>query len=330
MRLPQFLHSDRLPRPPLCGALGPIRQRLVGRLLEREEPAIRQIAALWTTDRPAARDQLSTLVDSLVPELRDLVWTQARKGTAVERLAGMVDQRLHRQGQEYMDDPDIDVGVRTRIVADLERANGIIGSYERVLDVAGDWLSGPGPVSVLDIASGHGGLPIWLAGVARDRGLNLVVTASDLQLDYLAMAQASARKQGVHVHTRVLDALAMDLSPGQVDVVTCTFALHHFSPGQVAILLAEAVRVARRGVIFMDGLRCVSELVGAAGIFRAIGAPPHSLHDAVVSVRRFFATEELALMVGCAPGGQRARTFYVAPAWSAVRAPGGASGEASG
>lgn len=320
--LRSLAHHDRLPRPPMARALGPLRAAVVDQLLTRERGRLDSLAAVWRRDRRAAGAELEGLVDQLLVELRQEVWRRSRAGSATERLAGAIDARLHHQGSEHMDDPTIDEGVRTRIVADLERVNGLIGSYERLVDVAGTWLDGPGPVTVLDLASGHGGLPLWLATRGPALGLDLRVIASDLQPAYLALARAAAEERGVPLQTRVLDALHMDLEPGEVDVITCTLALHHLRPGQVSVLLAEAVRVAGRGVVFMDGLRALTQLVGGVGIFVAVGAPRPSLHDTVVSVRRMFATEELALMVACAPGCARASTTYVSPAWSAVRAQG--------
>lgn len=315
------LHHPRFPAPATIQALSALRRRVGGELLERERAALADIATRWRRDRARARPEIEALADRLLVELRAQVDDRAARGSAAERLAGRADRHLRRDGVEHIDDPAVDPRVRTRIISDLDRVNAWIGAYRQVLEVAAAHFVPAGRTEILDLASGHGGLPLWVLAHAASQGLALDVTASDLHDDYLALARASAQRRGLPLRTRVLDALAMDLDPGSVDVVLCTLALHHFSPGRIAVLLAESRRVARRGVVFMDGLRAPQQLLGAVGLFVAAGAHVPSVHDCAVSVRRMFVPEELALVAACAPGGEQVRARYHAPAWVALTAP---------
>jgi 2-polyprenyl-3-methyl-5-hydroxy-6-metoxy-1,4-benzoquinol methylase len=315
-----LLHGLPVPAPTAILALGPIRRRLREELIQREQPRLRTIGETWERDRAEARAELGTLADRLLEEHRRQSWARAARGSGVERLAAAVDRRLFRQAPELMDDPAVDAAVRGRIVSDLARVNDLIGSYLSLLHAAGPAL-GPGPTTVLDLASGHGGLALWLLRQGPRRGLQLQVTATDLRDDYLAQARDRAARAGLPLQTRELDALAMDLPPRSYDVVTCTQAIHHFSPGQVAVLLAEARRVARRAVVFTDGLRSTRQLALACALFAGVGSHPASLHDCAVSVRRMFVPEELDLLAALVPGGPGAHARFVAPAFVGVLAP---------
>ncbi|MCK6501875.1 methyltransferase domain-containing protein [Myxococcota bacterium] len=315
-----LLHGLPVPAPTAILALAPLRRRLRDELLQRERARLARLAGAWEVDRASARAELAALGDRLLDEHRHQAWARAARGSGVERLAAAVDRRLFRQGAELMDDPSVDARVRGRIVSDLARVNDLIGSYWSLLRAAGPSL-GPGPTTVLDLASGHGGLALWLLRQGPRRGLQLQVTATDLRDDYLDPARQRAARAGLPLQTMALDALAMDLAPRSYDVVTCTQAIHHFSPGQVAVLLAEARRVARRSVVFTDGLRSTRQLGLACALFVGMGSHPASVHDCAVSVRRMFVPEELDLLAALAPGGPGAHARFVAPAFVGLLAP---------
>lgn len=313
-------HHDALPEPGLSLVLRRLRRELRDQILVREAGAVAAVHTLWEQDRAAARPRLAALVDRLVGELRQRVAEEARRTSPLHRLASAVDRRMPVDTVELMDRDEVSTQVKQRIITDLEQVQELIGTYERLLAVAAPYL-GPG-CRILDVASGHGGLPIWLARHARDHGLDWQVVASDVNPDFVRLAEDQARRAGLPVTGRVLDALDMDLEPGSVDLVTCTAAIHHLPHGQVAVLFAEALRVARRGVVFLDGYRSPTQLGVAMGLFAATGASRHTLHDAAVSVRKMFVPEELSLLAACTPGARQAEAAWVPPGWTALHGPG--------
>ena len=110
------------------------------------------------------------------------------------------------------------------------------------------------------------------------------------------------------------DALDLkNLAPGSYDVLTCMQSLHHFSPGQVAVMFSEAARVAARGVIFLDGTRSALAAVGLGGLGLFRYRDPDFVHDALVSFRRFFVAEELELLAQLGPWGGGASARWIAP-----------------
>lgn len=313
-------HHPALPEPSLSLVLRGLRRELCDHLLVREAGRVAAVQALWEEDRAAARPVLATLVDELIAELRAKVSAAARRRSPLHRAAAAIDRRMPVHTVELMDRDEVEAPVKERIITDLEQVQELIGTYERLLGVAASYLD---PDSrILDVASGHGGLPAWLAEHAREQGLAWQVVASDVNPAFVELAVQQAASRGLAVQGRVLDALDMDLEPGSVDLVTCTAAIHHLSHGQVAVLFAEALRIARRGVVFLDGYRSPTQLAVALGLFSLTGASRHTLHDAAVSVRKMFVPEELGLLAACTPGARQAVATWVPPGWTALHGPG--------
>jgi SAM-dependent methyltransferase len=141
--------------------------------------------------------------------------------------------------------------------------------------------------------------------------------------EYLAIGRERAARAGLtNIEFRLIDALALDkaLKPGEVDIVTSTFSLHHFGPGPAALIVSQAARHARRGILFIDLARAVfvAVTIGAGNLF----TPDRGYaHDAWVSARKAFVPEELQLIARCAPFGERLSAFYLSPGYAVLRSP---------
>ena len=59
-------------------------------------------------------------------------------------------------------------------------------------------------------------------------------------------------------------------------------------------------------------------LVGLGLTFTAL-FPPSARHDAIVSLRKFYPSAELALLAGLTPAADRASVFFAPPGYSVVR-----------
>jgi ubiquinone/menaquinone biosynthesis C-methylase UbiE len=219
-----------------------------------------------------------------------------------------------------MDRPDLDEATRQRIVAELGALNDVLGSYVHFLDEMQPLLAPGRTTRVLDLAAGHGGFCVAAAKVAKQRGLDMHFTASDLEPAYLELGAAHARREGLDVDFVQQDALDLsNLDDGAYDIITCTQALHHFPPGLIAVMFEAASRAATRGVVFIDGCRSVVTGIGLAsfGILRFRN--PSFVHDAWVSARRFFVPEELELLARIGPWGDRVHARWESPGHCVVR-----------
>ncbi len=91
-----------------------------------------------------------------------------------------------------------------------------------------------------------------------------------------------------------------------IDIVTCTFALHHFDQAGAARLLREMARVARLGVIVTDLRRSYGGYWGARLL--ALGPVNRlSRHDGPLSVLRAYTVAEAQALVETAGVPARVR-----------------------
>jgi SAM-dependent methyltransferase len=282
----------------------------------------RRLAPLLDAGQPAARKELARIAERALGEMRrDARAIAAGQGVSRRLLANVHAWWADTRAEEYLDDPDFDPELRVRVLSHLDAMNDVLGSYQLFFDAVRPLLRPRGRTSILDLAAGHAGFSLEAARIAQREGLELRLVASDVKSEYLEIGAAAARAEDLEVSFLLQDALDLsNLERGAYDVITCTQSLHHFPAGLVAVMLSEALRVAGRGVVFVDG--CPS-LIGAAAIgslclFRY--GDRAFAHDAVVSFRRFFAPEELELMTRLTARGERAEVKVLAPAYTLVRA----------
>jgi SAM-dependent methyltransferase len=225
--------------------------------------------------------------------------------------------RRRRRGIEYLDDPTCDSGLRERSLADVARANRLLGGARAVaaeLRDALDALRGLGRTpTLLDVGTGLGDIPAELRAVAARGGVSLVTIGLDAAPSLVSASRA-------HVDLAVCgDALALPLEHGSVDVALCSQLLHHFEHADAVRLVRELDRVARARVIIGDLRRSA---VAAAGLW-LVSFPLRfhhvSRHDGVVSVFRGFTAGELADLVhdavGVRPTIRRRLGWRVTASW---------------
>ena len=284
----------------------------LGRFANQAEPLAERF--LW--DPEAARPELQALADRALTQMRAAVTLRAgERGLARAAAARMDSWWRATEGQEHIDDERLAAHVRVRILSHLDRMNAFFDSYRAFFRNLLPLCRSDGPTTVLDLAAGHGGFALAAAELAAQSGRQLAITASDIKPEYVDLARASAELRGLsNVTFAVQNALDLTtIAPGRYDVITCTQSLHHFSAGQVAVMFAEACRVAGRGVLFIDGARGALNAAGVAGLSLLLFRDRELSHDALVSFRRFFVPEELELLARIGPWGSTARAFWSPP-----------------
>jgi SAM-dependent methyltransferase len=205
-----------------------------------------------------------------------------------------------RRGVEQIDDPAIDPAVVVRSLEDVARSNAIFGGRRAVLAALDPALGPAGSaLTLVDVGTGLGDIPRHARRLAARRGVRL--TAVGVELNF-ALAAASRRGTDASVSA---DAFALPFASRSVDVVTASQLLHHFEGDDLARLLAELDRVARRLVVVGDLRRSYLAAGGFWVASRALGFHPVTQHDGVVSVFRGFTAGELAAHVRAAAPGAR-------------------------
>jgi SAM-dependent methyltransferase len=309
-------------QPPTPGhaLLQPIRARALDATLLQFRPRLLALEAGLALGDTQARERLASAAEEALHSFRERVRDEAATHRVL-RGADALDAWWRKPtSRELMDDPDLPAVQRTRIVEALDHFNDIIGSYALFLDAIRPLLAPNGPTRILDLAAGHGGFALALARLSRAQGLALEVTASDLKQEYLEMGQARAKTEGLDVRFRFQDALDLrNLTSDPPDLVVCTQALHHFSPGLVACMFDEATRVAKRGVVFIDGVRNMLHVPVLSLYGFGLAREPGFVHDGFISLRRFFALEELSLLGNLVPRAQESEAIWIRPSHAALR-----------
>ena len=206
----------------------------------------------------------------------------------------MFEPPARRRTAELMDDPAIAVDAHTHALSGLARINRLsaVGAtlwraIERSL------APRPGsPLTLLDVASGSGDIPVSLATIARSKGCSLAPVVTDASEVALRTATQRAADRGVSLRTIRHDILASDL-PERADIVTCNLFMHHLDPEQVTCALSRLGRAASRLLLVLDLRRTRRGLALAWAVPRLLTRSRVVHVDAVRSVQGSYSMAEL-------------------------------------
>lgn len=137
--------------------------------------------------------------------------------------------------------------------------------------------------SLLDVGCGSADVPLWIASRA---GRPVEVVGVDLKPLHLRAAEGPLR--GV-----VADVHALPFGDGRFDVVTASLFLHHFDGADVARVLRELHRVARRALVVNDLRRSRVPYAFGRAAFPLLFRSRVSVEDGLLSIRRAFTEREL-------------------------------------
>jgi hypothetical protein len=268
---------------------------------------------------PAPRGEaLERHVDGVLGELRAERVRRAAETGGFAKLGASIDAALRTDAVEHMDQAGYPEKGKLGIARGLHLMNVASASYRRfftrLLPILKHAEVRHGrPVRVLELASGAGGFAFALDSLARRNGVRVEVTASDIVPLYVTRGQELAARRKVPVTFRHLDALAMDSVPDAgYDLVFIAQSVHHFSPGQLARMIAESRRVATTAFVSVDGYRSLG-MVAFVGGTAAMSLWPAMVHDAVISVRKFYGEAELEAIARMAAPGAAIRLGRIRP-----------------
>jgi hypothetical protein len=161
------------------------------------------------------------------------------------------------------------------------------------------------PARLPELASGSGEPTSALARLARRKRLPVEITGSDYIPKYIDAGNALAKKKGLSVSFRHINAFDMaDVLDGAFDIVFISQSIHHFTAGQLAMMAAQARRAATTAFVGFDGYRGPM-LLAALPLFRALPLRPSFAHDGWIMARRLFSMAELDIIARIAAPGCR-------------------------
>lgn len=179
---------------------------------------------------------------------------------------------------------------------DIRRVNALLGGTSTVLTLLPRLMKhvpAGETVTILDLGTGCGDIPLAISRWAARRGTNLRIVASDFSEEVLTLAREQIGDHPDITFERY-DARSVPLPDGTFDIVLCSLTLHHFPPDEAAQILREMDRLARVGFILNDLRRSRLGWVAAWVAARLTTRNRLTRNDAPLSVRRAYTPEELA------------------------------------
>lgn len=194
---------------------------------------------------------------------------------------------------ELMDDPSCDDKLLLRTIHQFASINFLVSRYRSILKrwVLADMLKEPNrPYHLVDMGAGGCDIDAWLLGTALRLGLNLRVTACDLDERIINYARET------YGHVSGLSIRNMDLLTGRpgetIDFVFANHFLHHLSNDNIIHLLRFWQPHVRRRLVFSDLERTRKAYLG----FNALSLfyrNSFARYDGLISIQRGFTPEEL-------------------------------------
>jgi ubiquinone/menaquinone biosynthesis C-methylase UbiE len=147
-------------------------------------------------------------------------------------------------------------------------------------------------VTILDLATGSGDIPVAISRWAKRRGVRIEIVASDYSDDILDLAR---KHIGNHSDITLAchDARSIPLPDSQFDIVLCSLSLHHFPPDEAVQVLKEMHRLSRVGFILNDLRRSRLGYIAAWIAARLTTRNRLTRNDAPLSVLRAYTPKEL-------------------------------------
>lgn len=171
-------------------------------------------------------------------------------------------------------------------LVDLARLNRLPGGTTASIEGIGRLLGTTREARILDAGTGRGDMPLAFARHGwRTVGI-------DLNPDVVLVARRETARQPI-VEIVAGDGRSLPFDDGSFDVAHCSLFIHHFDPGEVAAVLGELRRVARRGVVINDLRRGLVPLLATGISVAAFGRSRVTWSDGLASARRAYTLAEL-------------------------------------
>ena len=257
-------------------------------------------------------DELNLKADEAVARFLDERFAVSQELGGVFFLLELLDNAIRTSDKELMDKPNLPENEKLDMVQALDRQNVMMQLYPRYIDTLLPLITEVAErtkreVRVLELASGAGGLAFALAETAEQKNLDVRITASDIVPAFIEEGNGIAAKKKLAVSFRLLNAFDMtELEMGEFDIVVMAQSLHHFTPGQLAVIIAQSARYATTAFVGIDGYRSML-LTGGVPLIASLQGIGSFTLDGLTSARKFYSELELDIISEIATGRREQR-----------------------
>ena len=232
-------------------------------------------------------------------------------------LSELLDRLMRTSESENMDDRELPEIEKLELVKALDRQNEMLHLYPRYVAMLLSLLDesikgGERETRVLELASGSGGLAIALAEEVQRKNLAVSVTGSDIIPIFIDEGNRLAAEKKLPLRFRQLNAYDLsDFSAGSFDLMVLSQSLHHFTPGQLAVMIAQSAKYTTTAFVGIDGYRSIL-LAGGVPLMASMQGIASFALDGFTSARKFYSELELDIIAEIATGK---RDHIVTSSW---------------
>jgi ubiquinone/menaquinone biosynthesis C-methylase UbiE len=149
-------------------------------------------------------------------------------------------------------------------------------------------------VTLLDVATGSGDIPAYVAASMAARGIEVTAEGIDANADVLREARGYQAGHRGAVRLLRADARRLPHADGAFDVTVCSNFLHHLGEAEAVDALKEMARVSRIGVVAADLTRGGLPRASVWLLTRLTTTNRLTRNDGPLSVDRAFTPAELS------------------------------------
>lgn len=192
-----------------------------------------------------------------------------------------------------MDDPNVDPAELRKchdLLHRLQRVTGCLRAPLRCLKrFSRNWSPGQ-TIRIVDFATGSAAIPRVILDWAQQQRHDVRITGIERNPRTVAAAIASAPPDS-RLQIVQADVLEMPLATGSFDYAIASGFLHHLDDDQAVAVMRMMNRVATRGIIISDPLRCRRLYFTSWSLFTMTS--PMFRHDVLASIRQAFTRREI-------------------------------------
>lgn len=203
---------------------------------------------------------------------------------------------------ELLDGPLDDPAALAGNLRDLRRINRRLGGVRLTAAAIEALAAHRDELTMLDVGTGGADIPSALIERARARGRRVRVVGIDPKVKVLAAAVRAnpALATTDDLELQIGDGRWLRFSNRSFDIAHVSLVLHHLEPATVVTVLREMGRVSRLGVVVNDLERSRLGWIGAWLIGHLLTRNRLTRHDAPMSVRRAYSSNEMGQMLEAA------------------------------
>ncbi len=196
---------------------------------------------------------------------------------------------IPRRRPEILDSVSLRPAEARRALDGLGRVNRWTLGFRAALCSLIPRMDRDGNSLIVDLGTGTGELLHRIGKICARRNLRVRTIGLDRKLDHLA----HGRRLGFLSTAVVADVTALPFRDSSCDWTLATLLLHHFDPAAAERVLAEMVRVGRRGAIVTD-LRRATATSLAARLLPLLGVGSIAAADGRSSAEQAWQLDEIA------------------------------------